>query len=140
VGTGGGLARAGHGDRFDAAVAGVEYTRFRLFDEAELGSVGEYLYDGREENGDAPLSPFNNDFFGGFRLALNDVEDTEFLAGAIIDVETQTMLVSVEADRRLGDSWEIELEGRLFFNVDDNDPLAGVRDDGYIGLRLARFF
>jgi hypothetical protein len=46
----------------------------------------------------------------------------------------------VEAERRLGDSWKIELEGRFFLNVPDGDVLFGVRDDDFLMLRLTRFF
>jgi len=137
-----GITRSGHTDRFYAAVGGVEYTLFQLFEsDADLGLLAEYLYDGREADEGDPGTPFNNDVFGGVRLALNDVEDTGLLAGAVIDLENQGILALIEADRRIGDSWSVELESRLFLNVpSENDPLSGVREDGYVGLRLARYF
>ncbi len=73
-------------------------------------------------------------------MALNDEQDTAALAGAIIDRSSQATLFFVEAERRLGDSWKIELEGRFFLNVPGGDPLAGRRDDDFITLRLSRFF
>ena len=73
-------------------------------------------------------------------MALNDARDTALLAGAIIDRTTQATLFFVEAERRLGDSWKVELEGRLFLNVPSGDPLASIRDDDFITLRLSWFF
>ncbi len=62
------------------------------------------------------------------------------LAGAIADRTSQATLFFVEAERRLGDSWKVELEGRLFINVPGGDPLAGIRDDDVVTLRLTKFF
>jgi hypothetical protein len=46
----------------------------------------------------------------------------------------------VEAERRLGDNWKLELEGRLFFAVPVGDALFGIRDDDHVTLRLTRYF
>ncbi len=62
------------------------------------------------------------------------------LSGAIVDRTSQAALLLVEAERRLGDSWKIELEGRFFHNVPGGDPLAGIRDDDVVTLRLTKFF
>ena len=60
------------------------------------------------------------------------------LAGALVD-DDGTFAV-VEAERRLGEAWKIELEARLFINVTAQDPLlSGVRDDSFVTLRLARY-
>ena len=50
------------------------------------------------------------------------------------------MALFVEAERRLGDSWKLELEGRLFLGVDDSNPLSAVEDDDLVTLRLSYFF
>ena len=134
------MTRSGHGDRFLAAVGGFEYTLFGVLEtSADLGLLAEYLYDGRE-NGTAPRTSADDDIFLGARLALNDEQDSAVLAGAIVDRTSQATLFFVEAERRLGDSWKIELEGRLFLNVPDGDPLAGIRDDDVVTLRLTKFF
>jgi hypothetical protein len=133
------ISRWGHGERFGAAVAGFEYTFFSLFGTAfDLGVVGEYLYDGRSAT--APGTPFENDVFVGGRLAFNDVGSTSVLAGAIIDGQTGAMLVTIEASRRLGDRWTIELESLAFFDVPSTALLYSVRRDDYVQLRLSRFF
>ncbi len=134
------MTRSGHGDRFLAAVGGFEYTLFGVLEtSADLGLLAEYLYDGREDD-TAPGTSADDDIFLGARLALNDEQDSAVLAGAIVDRKSQATLFFVEAERRLGDSWKIELEGRFFLNVPGGDPLAGIRDDDVVTLRLTKFF
>ena len=133
------ITRSGQGDRFIAAVGGFEHTLFGVFDSnADIGLLAEYLYDGRDD--DAPFTPADNDLFVGSRLTLNDEQDTTLLAGAIVDLDTQAMFVSVEAERRLGDDWKLELEGRAFVDVPADDLSAGIRDDDFVTVRLTRFF
>ena len=134
------IVREGQGDVFAAAVGGFEYTFFQVFESAaDLGLLAEYLYDGRDKD-KAPTTPFNNDFFVGTRLALNDVQDTTALLGAIVDVEDRSTALFVEAERRLGDSWKLEFENRLFLGVSDSNPLTTFKDDAFVVLRLSSFF
>ncbi len=135
------ITRSGHGDRFFASVAGFEYTLFGILESnADLGLLAEYLYDGRDEE-DAPAVIADDDLFLGARATLNDEQDTTFLLGGIVDREEQSTLLLVEAERRLGEFWKVELEGRFFVNVDDDDlVLNGIRDDDVLTLRLTRFF
>ena len=73
-------------------------------------------------------------------VALNDVPDTTALVGAVVDVEDQSTALFVEAERRLGDSWKLELESRLFLGVSDSNPLNAIEDDDFVLLRLSYFF
>ena len=133
------ISRWGHGEHFSAAVAGFEYSFFGLFGTAlDLGIVAEYLYDGRGD--EAPRTLFENDVFVGGRLAFNDVGGTSILAGAIVDDQTGATFITVEASRRLGDRWTIELESLAFFDVPPTGLLYSVRRDDYVQLRLSRFF
>ncbi|MBW2149143.1 MAG: hypothetical protein JRG73_11840 [Deltaproteobacteria bacterium] len=133
------ITRGGHGARFAALVVGFEYTFFGVFGTAaDLGVLGEYLYDGRGD--DAPATPFDDDVFVGARLALNDPQSTEVLAGAIVDRDTQATFANVEASRRFGDRWTIELEARAFINIQPSDVLFGLRRDDYVQIRVARYF
>ncbi len=141
------ITRGGQGDRFGALVAGFEYTLYGLYETpADVGLLSEYLYDGRDpanrvEPPVAPVTIFDNDLFLGARFALNDTQSTELLLGATVDLDTQASVFIVEGSRRLGDAWLAEIEGRLFANVPRSDiGLGGLEDDGYIQLRLARFF
>jgi hypothetical protein len=46
----------------------------------------------------------------------------------------------VEAERRIGDSWTVELEARLFARVDEADVLSFFRSDDFVTLRISRNF
>jgi hypothetical protein len=135
------IGRGGHGSYFAAAVAGVEYTFYQIFEsDADLGLLTEYLYDGRDDNGDAPLTAFENDVFIGARLTLNDEDDITLLAGAIIDVGDRSTLATLEASRRIGNDWKVEIEARSFIDIAPSDVLSGVRKDDFLTFRVTRFF
>ena len=88
----------------------------------------------------APITVFDNDTFLGIRLAFNDIQDTEILGGSIIDNETGELFVLLEASRRIGQNWKLDLETRLFFNTDSNSPADAFSNDGFISLNVSRFF
>ena len=126
-------------DRFAATVAGFEYTFFDLRGSGlDLGVIGEHLHDGRDQR-ESPATPFDNDAFAGLRLTLNDAQDTEFLGGAIVDLDSGAAQVSAEFQRRLGDRTLLEIEGRAFSAR--GDPLiAPLRRDHVLTVRLTRYF
>lgn len=136
-----GMWRAQHGDHFLAMVGGFEYTLYQIVDStADLGLLLEYSWDGRSSNpGDAPPVLFDDDIFAGSRLTLNDVQDSELLAGVVVDRDTRAVQLSVEVERRLDDHWNLELESRWFLN-NDSGLVAVFRDDSYVTLRLSRYF
>ncbi len=131
------IGRTGHGKAFLATVAGFEYTLFNLGDSGvDLGILAEHLYDGRGSS--APMTLYDNDWFVGARMALNDTQDTALLAGAILDNKGTFSIV--EAQRRLGDLWKLEFEARLFGKVNSKDPLlGGFERDSFFTLRIARY-
>ena len=132
-----GIHRSGHGTPFFAATGGFEYTFFGVAETAtDVGLLLEYHYDGRKQ--DAPSTTFDNDVFVGTRVALNDEAATEFLAGAIVDQREQEMLILLEAERRITETWFAELEARLFAN--SSDATAAVRDDSHLIFRVSRYF
>lgn len=134
------ITRGGHGDRFFAAVGGLEHTFFGAFEtNADIALLAEYQYDGRDA-ANAPATSADDDIFLATRLTLNDEQDTALLAGVSVDRDTQATLLSIEAERRLGDNWKLEFEARLFLNVHATDPIAAIRDDDFITLRLTRYF
>ena len=135
------IGRGGHGSYFGAAVVGVEYTLYQIIEsDADLGFLVEYLYDGRDDNGDAPPTAFENDVFVGARLALNDEDDTILLAGAVIDAGDRSTLATLEASRRIGSDWKVEIEARVFIDIAPGDVLSGVSKDDFITFRMTRFF
>ena len=134
------LVRQGQGDVFGAAVAGVEYTFFQAFEsDADVGLLTEFLYDGRDEE-DAPPTVFEEDVFVGTRLALNDTQDTTALLGAVFDPGEGSTAIFFEAERRIGDSWKVELETRIFTGVGNSDPASAFENDDFVLLRLSHFF
>ncbi len=137
-----GIFRAGQSDNFGAIVAGLEYTFYGVTTSgADLGMLVEYLYDGRNSNPFlAPPTLTDNDFFLGSRYALNDIQDTQVLAGGIVDIDNGSTAALVEASRRFGENWIAEIEARIFLNVDSADLLASFADDDSLTLRVTRYF
>jgi hypothetical protein len=76
----------------------------------------------------------------GARLTLNDVQSSELLLGVIADQNDSPRIYRLEASRRLGDSWKLNLEGQAFIHIPHDDILAGYRRDNYLQLELARYF
>lgn len=134
------IGREGSGDAFAASVAGFEYTFYQIADsDMDLGVLGEYLYDGREEF-IAPITIQENDVFAGARLTFNDAQDTAILAGALVDVEDQSTSLRLEAERRLGNDYKVELQANFFVNQDPRNLSSAFADEDFMMLRLSRFF
>ncbi len=132
------LHRSGQGDAFFATVGGFEYTLVGVFGSVlDLGLLGEYHFD---ERGESALTGFDHDVFVGSRLAANDAADSQLLAGLVNDLNGQGQFVSVEASRRLGDRWKLEVEMRWFLGVVPDSPLAGFRRDDYVQVELQSYF
>ena len=132
------ISRSGFGDRYTAATGGFEYTLYGIAESGiDLGLIAEYLYDSRDK---LATTAFEDDVFLGARLAFNDVASSELLAGVIVDVDDSSRVVSVEASRRLGDDWKINLEARFFSNIDKQNFLSSFRQDDFVQLELAWYF
>jgi hypothetical protein len=132
------LRRTGQGDAFLAAVGGFEYTLVGVAGTAcDLGLLTELHWD---ERGRDALTPFDRDIFTGARLALNDMAGTAVLAGVVADLAGSGGFVNIEASRRFGERWRLELEIRLFDGAEPDDLLRFVERDDYVGLELARYF
>jgi len=125
-------------NEYHAAVGGFEYTLYGIADSAaDLGLLAEYHYDSRDKQA---TSPFQNDLFVGMRLALNDIQSTEALAGAFIDLDGQARSLRLEASRRLGDDMKLSLEAQIFSNTDETEALHAFRKDDHIQLTWQKFF
>jgi hypothetical protein len=134
-----GIHRSGQERTFTAITAGFEYTFYGVFGSAvDVGLLSEYLWDGRGKS--AAHAPFDDDVFLGARITLNDTQDTNLLAGAIVDTHTGAAAWSIEAFRRIGESWRLSVEGRLFTGVPPADPAFSIRKDDYLQIELAWFF
>ena len=133
------IARDGFTESFFAAVGGFEYTIFQVAgSDADLGLLMEYQYDDRSR-----LEPFTiaeNDVFVGARLAMNDAQDATVLAGAVFDVDTDEMFFNVEAERRFGENYFLELRLRAFSGAERDDLSFAFAADDYVQLTLSRYF
>lgn len=121
-----------------AVVGGLEHTLYGLRGtNYDLGLIAEYAYDGR---GDRALTPLNNDLILGARLALNDAQDTSALFTAAIDTETAETLLRLEGERRIGESFKLQVEGLAFVNADDRSLASAFSDDHSVRLTLSMFW
>lgn len=134
-----GITRSGHGERFEAAVAGFEYTLYEaLGTAADIGILAEYLYDNRPAG--APPTTMEDDLFAGLRWTGNDLADTNILLGVIHDLDDESLAFSLEGRRRIGARLSLELEVRTFQRVPDADLLAAIRADDFAQLRVLYWF
>jgi hypothetical protein len=125
--------------RFQAVVAGVEHTLYSIAGTtADLGVIAEYLYDNRPDT--APRIYADRDVFMGFRCTANDVRGTTLLFGAIAGSGGDATLVTLEASRRLGDTWVIELEAMAVTHASDDALLSSMDRDGHFAIHLIRYF
>jgi hypothetical protein len=139
------LYRKGQGDRrglaannYVAATGGFEYTFTGIFEtQMDLGVVGEYLFDERK---DFALTPFENDIAAALRLSVNDAASSELLFGWVQDIDTDSRFIFMEASRRLGDQWTLELELRTFLDQPPSAFLFALRDDDLVQLVLQYYF
>ncbi len=132
------ISRSGQSDRFSALTTGFEYTFVGVFNTAiDIGWIGEYLFDDRHE---AAPTPFEDDYLLGARLTLNDAQSSELLFGVIQDASSSTRSFNLEASRRIGQSWKIEIESRWFSNVKSTDINFSLGRDDYIQVTLSKFF
>ena len=117
----------------------------------DLGLVAEYMFDDRDD--EAFNTVFEHDLALGTRWSMNDIADTQALLGVIWDVKTEEYVFSMEASRRLGETWTLLLEGRFFGGADEPDsnaPLqslfdadnktASLQRDDFIQLELTKYF
>ena len=125
-------------ENYAALTTGYEYTFYGVNESAiDIGIVNEYLYDDRANEA---TTPFQNDILLALRFNFNNEQSTEALIGFIIDADKQSQIFSIEANQRVSDDIKIELEVRLFNNIDSNDLVYSFRDDDNIKLSLSYYF
>lgn len=133
------IARETKNNSFSAVVGGFEYTVYQVAESAaDIGLLLELQHDGRET--EEPVTLADNDLFVGIRLALNDTQDTAILASVGYDVETSESYLNIEADRRLGEDYVLELRVRFFENAEVGDIGYAIASDDYLQLQLSRYF
>ncbi|MEM8988838.1 MAG: hypothetical protein AAGD08_00380 [Pseudomonadota bacterium] len=123
---------------FGALTGGLEHTLFGIFESnADLGIIAEGAWDSR---GDDAQTTFENDAIGGVRLSLNDTQDTAFLVTSSVDVTDGSVGLRMEAERRVGENWTLELEAVGFVNQPSGTFDGAFADDSFVRLKIKRFF
>lgn len=132
------IHRGGLDEPYNAATGGFEYTLVGVAEtNLDVGLLGEYLYD---ERGDDALIPFENDLFIGMRLTANDVQSSELLTGIIKDLDSSALMFNLEASRRLGSSWKLSAQARIWIDIPQEDPFYDYSADDYLEINLANYF
>ena len=130
--------RVGEEEDYSAFVVGGEYTFYSAFDsDVDLGLIGEWLHDGRGRNA---TDIFQDDLFVALRLAFNDVDGTEVIAGIVEDMDYGSRFLAAELNRRLTDHWSLHLEATALLDVDPADIQYDLRNDSFVELRLVYGF
>ncbi len=122
---------------FGGGSIGLDYTIFKIFNEAALTFAAEGYFDTRPL--EAPITFYDHDLFGGLRFALNDVGNFELTAGAVVDVIDGTTFIRAQANRRLGDHWKLFLEARVYLGTPGKLATSFVHDNSG-ELRVAYYF
>jgi hypothetical protein len=145
------FSRSGYGDRYVAATLGFERTLVGILGSgADFGLVVEYMFDERDD--EALNTLYEHDLALGGRLQFNDFSDTKALLGVIIDTDNDDLFVSLEASRRLSDTWLMSFEGRIFAGGENLSRATGVaslldpdyksawlQQDDYLQLEFKKF-
>ena len=126
-------------ENYNASTAGFEYTFYGVLDSSsDIGLVVEYLYDDRNKKA---TTPFQDDVMMGLRWTKNDTKDTSLLFGVIADRNDRSRLYSIEASRRIAESWKLNIEARVFDGfTDSSNPLYALRDDDFVQLEIGYYF
>ena len=127
---------------FTALQFGFEYNRYGVFSSnADLGWLMEYAWDSRGTNSlSANVSSNQNDLYLGSRLAFNDVNSKEVLAGVSYDFDFDSLSLLVKASRRVGNNIKLALDVRLFNSDQQADPLFFFRRDDHIQLTAQYYY
>lgn len=132
------IRRAGGDETYLAATGGFEYTVVGVLgSDADLGLIGEIVYDDR---GDRATTALENDLVLGARLNLNDHQSTSALVGMAIDLDGSGSFLTLEASRRLGDDFKLNLEARVATGIARGDQAYSLRNEDVVTLELAWFF
>jgi hypothetical protein len=121
-----------------ALTTGVEYTFGNVYKGMDIGVLAEYLYDDR---GTGSQAFFPNHVFSGARLAFNNEQDTNILAGFLYDgTKTRFNSFRMEASSRINNQWKWAVEINSIFNTLSDQPFYSFRNDDYVQLTLSTYF
>ena len=70
----------------------------------------------------------------------NDVQSSELLFGTIVDRQSKARLYSLEASRRIGEGWKVEVQARIWSDFPATDPQFVLRNDDHIQIGIFKYF
>ncbi|MEL7451237.1 MAG: hypothetical protein AAFN78_18640, partial [Pseudomonadota bacterium] len=136
-----GIYQHGGLDDFFGFGAGFEREWARLGDSnASLSVFAELYVDDRDEATGVAITPFQRDLFLGARVALNDINSTEFQVRLTTDLEYHSSLLDLRATRRLNRAWTMEATLNAFLNAGADPALQQMRRDHSLQLQITRGF
>ena len=124
-------------------MAGADHALYSIAGtNADLILLGEWSYDGRGPYATPSRSPntLENDIFLGTRIALNDVQSTEFTVSFLADVSRATRALALEFARRISTRWSLRTEAVALLGVDEADLHYEMRHDSFIDMNLTYNF
>ena len=71
---------------------------------------------------------------------LNDEQSTDALLGVIKDTHDDSYLISLEANRRLGDSWKLSVQASKFLVDGLDQSLKSFAEDDFLQIELGYYF
>jgi len=101
-----------------------------------LTFYGEAYFDDRNQNLSQALAIFQKDIFIGTRLALNDVSSSEFQFRWTYDLEYESSLIDIRAERRIGKNWFLNAVLYKFFHVESDPALKSFQNDDRLRMSL----
>jgi hypothetical protein len=137
------IQRKGFGEDYVAAVGGFEYSFYSIADsDTDLGLIAEYQYDQRDSI--QPLGLLVSDkLVIGSRIALNDVQATDFLIVYVHEKQSDLGIFNLEFNRRIGDDWKLTMNASYFINKVDSireTPVFLIQNDSYLEFNVAYYF
>ncbi|MDB9786718.1 hypothetical protein OAB57_01320 [Bacteriovoracaceae bacterium] len=133
-----GIVKDRHFSRpYIATAGGFEYTFSNIWGGRDIGVLAEHLYDERKDNGE---TFFYDHTFVGARLAYNDENSFEVLAGVTINNERGTISsFRWESNRRINSNWKWELEANIIVEGQKQQLIYQLKDDDYIQFSIQYF-
>ena len=138
---------------YQSVDAGFEYTFSGVRDSAtDVGVLAEYLWDSRGESASelglglpfiartTPPYAFQNDLFLGARVAFNDTQSTQILAGISMDLDGRGYTYTVKAERRIGETMKLNFEWRGYNDTPDGDVIDAFQNEDSVRLYFSWYF
>ena len=87
-----------------------------------------------------PATVFEDDLFLGMNYRLNNASDTEVKLGVFHDLSSEARLYTLRLSSRLTDSSSFEVNASHATTTGWNDPLAFIKDDSFVEVKLTTYF